>query len=234
MQNLAPVAKILVNFSSTVYLCKFEINGKIYLISVDYTMIDNKYVIELNLKSLTYNGNDGFTVQNEKTIYINSTILVNHSFVGYVTKDNSKFIVLQGQLNTNGYTVSSGRIFVVDINAILFAENGSTIDVKQTITCPELNSGYESEAKKMAIAGNTNDTRIQVIAPTCNYNDKNKFMKTLKTDIDENNLIAVKYKNEYFSKVQPQTLSAGVGDVKAGKTFIGWMGYPETGTMEVE
>lgn len=50
---------------------------------------------------------------------------------------------------------------------------------------------------------------------------------------DIENVIAVIYKNQYFSKVQPQVLSAGGPDVRAGKTFIGWMGYPETGTLEV-
>ena len=29
-------------------------------------------------------------------------------------------------------------------------------------------------------------------------------------------------------------MTAGQGDVRAGKTFIGWMGYEEIGTMEVE
>lgn len=236
MRDSKPGYSKQIGFSSSAYLCSFELNGKIYIMGWDYINKDNKPCIELALKSLTYNGDDGFDEQDEKTIYININIALNTTFSGYVTKDKTKFIVLQGQLKTSGYVVTSGRIFVIDMNTIMSAENETIIEVKQTISCTELNSGYDSERREMAIVGNTNDTRIQVVAPTGIYdsdNDENKFMKTLLTTEDTENIIAIKYKNQYFSKVQPQLLSAGGPDVRAGKTFIGWMGYPETGTLEV-
>ena len=37
----------------------------------------------------------------------------------------------------------------------------------------------------------------------------------------------------YTTLYDPHILTAGQPDVRAGKTFIGWMGIPETGTMEV-
>lgn len=236
IRSSAPAYSKPITFTTSRYKCNFEINGKIYLIGVDSAVVENKYVIETYIKSMTYNGDNGFDVQDEKIVYINLGIEINHTFVGYVTKDNSKFIVLTGDLDTNGYVVSSGRIFVIDMNTLMSAENETIIEVKQTILCPELNSGRESEEEDMAIVGNLNDTRIQVIAASNIYDstiDKNKFMKTLLTTEDTENIIAIKYKNQYFSKVQPQLLSAGGPDVRAGKTFIGWMGYPETGTMEV-
>ena len=236
IRSSAPVYSKSITFTTARYKCSFEINGKIYLIGVDSGVVENKHVIETYIKSMTYNGDNGFDVQDEKTIYINLGIDVNNTFVGYVTKDNSKFIVLTGDLDTNGYSVSSGRIFVIDMNTLMSAENETIIEVKQTIACPELNSGMESEEDNMAIVGNLNDTRIQVIAASGIYGsteDENKFMKTLLTTEDTENIIAIKYKNQYFSKVQPQLLSAGGPDVRAGKTFIGWMGYPETGTLEV-
>ena len=52
--------------------------------------------------------------------------------------------------------------------------------------------------------------------------------------INQNQTIAIKYKNSYWYPTLAQTLSAGQPDVRAGKTFVGWMGYPEIGTMEVE
>lgn len=52
---------------------------------------------------------------------------------------------------------------------------------------------------------------------------------------DETVLLGLRYNgNMYYSNIyDPYTLTAGQGDVKAGKTFIGYMGIPETGTMEV-
>ena len=47
-------------------------------------------------------------------------------------------------------------------------------------------------------------------------------------------LIALKYNGEYYYPIKGGVMTAGQGDVRAGKTFIGWMGYEETGTMEVE
>lgn len=237
MRASTPVYSKAIAFPTGYYLCKFELNGKIYIISTDSDVIDNVNIMEIELNSLTYNGNDGFDYQNkEKVVYVDTDVMVNKAFTGYVTKDNSKLIVLKGQYKTDGYEVSSGRVLVVDMNTIMSAENETTIGVKQTISCPELVSGWSSETVEMAIVGNTNDTRIQVIATACYYDsdgDENKFMKTLLTTEDTENIIAIKYKNQYFSKVQPQLLSAGGPDVRAGKTFIGWMGYPETGTLEV-
>lgn len=54
-----------------------------------------------------------------------------------------------------------------------------------------------------------------------------KFDETLKE------IIGVKYKENYFYRQTPHILTAGQPDVRAGKTFIGWMGTQETGTMEV-
>ena len=48
--------------------------------------------------------------------------------------------------------------------------------------------------------------------------------------IDKNNVIMVKYKDMWFQRLKYGQLTAGQPDVKNGKTFIGWMGYPEIGT----
>lgn len=47
--------------------------------------------------------------------------------------------------------------------------------------------------------------------------------------IDKGNVIMVKYKNMWFQRLKYGQLTAGQPDVKNGKTFIGWMGYPEIG-----
>lgn len=47
-------------------------------------------------------------------------------------------------------------------------------------------------------------------------------------------VIAIRYKDKVYYNTQVENLTAGQPDVKKGKTFIGYMGYVEEGTMEVE
>ena len=48
----------------------------------------------------------------------------------------------------------------------------------------------------------------------------------------EDELVAIRYKDKVFFASDIQGLTAGQPDVAAGKTFIGYMGYPEVGTKE--
>lgn len=48
----------------------------------------------------------------------------------------------------------------------------------------------------------------------------------------EDELVAIRYKDKVFFASAIQGLTAGQPDVAAGKTFIGYMGYPEVGTKE--
>ena len=50
--------------------------------------------------------------------------------------------------------------------------------------------------------------------------------------IDTTKLCAIKYKGSYWYPTLAEVLTASQSDVRTGKTFIGTMGYPETGTME--
>ena len=211
-----------------------EINGSIY--GIEVTKDDTK------IKMVLYNFTEEFTISNAtkvKTIYfthnIGSYTLIT-MYIGYATADNKNLIMLLGgqrQQTSSDIELYNSKIFVLDINTILTAEDETTIDVKQSISCPEFNYISSTIGRYINATGNTNDTRIQITVPYSTIEDKDKFMKTLLTTEDTENIIAIKYKNQYFSKVQPQTLSAGGPDVRAGKTFIGWMGYPETGTLEV-
>lgn len=47
---------------------------------------------------------------------------------------------------------------------------------------------------------------------------------------DYSNIIALKYNGEYYYKHKKGELTAGNGDVRSGKSFIGYDGVPETGT----
>lgn len=213
-----------------------EVNGSIYSIRIEKDTTDDK-----KMKMELYDFTEAFTVSNAtkvKTIYFTHDIVNSGTvvcYIGYVTADNKNIITLLAGTVTGGATgeLHNSKIVVLDINTILTAEDGTTIDIKQSIPCLEFNKMDDYEGMYLNATGNTNDTRIQITVPYSATEDKDKFMKTLLTTEDIENIIAIKYKNQYFSKVQPQLLSAGGPDVRAGKTFIGWMGYPETGTMEV-
>ena len=221
-------------FSYSNFTDLIEINGSIY--GIEVTKDDTK------IKMVLYNFTEEFKISNAtkvKTIYfthnIGSYTLIT-MYIGYATADNKNLIMLLGgqrQQTISDIELYNSKIVVLDINTILTAEDETTIDVKQSISCPEFNYISRTIGRYINATGNTNDTRIQITVPYSTTEDKDKFMKTLLTTEDTENIIAIKYKNQYFSKVQPQLLSAGGPDVRAGKTFIGWMGYPETGTMEV-
>lgn len=57
--------------------------------------------------------------------------------------------------------------------------------------------------------------------------------RLIETDLDFTKVVALVYEGEYYYKQKAGILTAGQSDVRAGKTFIGWQGYAETGTMEV-
>lgn len=64
-------------------------------------------------------------------------------------------------------------------------------------------------------------------------NEYSKTMAVLTAEFDKNNVVGIKYKDKYFYNIPSNVLTAGQGDVRTGKTFVGWMGYPEIGNMEV-
>lgn len=61
------------------------------------------------------------------------------------------------------------------------------------------------------------------------------YKRSLYMVYDNKKLVGLRYNGEtYYKQIYPSgTLTAGQPDVRAGKTFIGYMGIPETGTMEV-
>lgn len=63
----------------------------------------------------------------------------------------------------------------------------------------------------------------------------NDNIKLCYTAPDETKIVGIKYQgNMYYSNIyEPHTLTASQSDVRTGKTFIGYDGIPETGTMEV-
>ena len=174
---------------------------------------------QIIIYSLNIEGNK-ISSTREKTIKTDLKTSSNDKIWGsFITNDLSKLIMMYGRGG------SSIRLNVFDLQEILLAEDQSSVTNIQQYNINNRNAYGEFE-----IVGNSTDTMIQIF-----YANGTKYaMYTLLNSIDEEKLIGVMYKNKYFMHIDEHLLTAGQPDVKAGKTFIGWMGYPETGTMGVE
>lgn len=142
-----------------------------------------------------------------------------------ITKNIQKLIVIRAK--RNGNLINSSVICVYDIST-LFSTSESELEAEQSYTIPFT---WTYSSNKFNVFSNANSTRLQIVNLV--DSDNQGHMYTLINSIDVNNLIGIKYKNQFFGKIKSELLTAGQGDVREGKTFIGWMGYPEVGTMEV-
>lgn len=150
-----------------------------------------------------------------------------------LTGDGKRLILpIREQTSSSHYNL---QFYIIDAESLINAyENNNTGTVM-----PYLQKYVYGDVYKASYIRDiyTNESGTIVLCPVANdgvsYSISSYGIVGMTKAMDTENIIAIKYKNEYFSKVQPQTLSAGGPDVRAGKTFIGWQGYPETGTMEV-
>lgn len=110
---------------------------------------------------------------------------------------------------------SDGFLYVYDIN-ILEVEEGASVEASNKIYV----GGYD-------IQYYSSDLSTIIIKTTEGDLKKVSFEK------DSENIVALKYKEQYFYNNKTNILSANVEDVRKGKTFIGALGTPETGTLEV-
>ena len=75
-------------------------------------------------------------------------------------------------------------------------------------------------------------TKFNVLGNKGIMGDGSKLYRCIQ-GLNTDNVVAIQYKDKYWYPTLATSLSAGQPDVRAGKTFIGYMGYPEVGTMEV-
>ena len=76
-------------------------------------------------------------------------------------------------------------------------------------------------------------TKFNVLGNKGIMGDGSKLYRCIQ-GLNTDNVVAIQYKDKYWYPTLATSLSAGQPDVRAGKTFIGYMGYPEVGTMEVQ
>ena len=141
--------------------------------------------------------------------------------IGYVN-------LIESLILNNQYLLTSRFdtfLCIFDLNEIV--EAAGTDETVAPIT--ELQLGGDKSSAAFEYFKNTVGNEAILYSKNKDYE-----MLRLSAGEDRNNIIGVRYKNKTFYNVFNHSLTAGQGDVREGKTFIGWMGYPETGTMEVE
>lgn len=130
-----------------------------------------------------------------------------YSIKGYITSANN-YLILFGPF-------SQVYIYAIDFQNST-CELSNEYDVDEIIALQKVKYLYDLNSSSLVV-GSYN--KLYLIEPIVN----------------EKNLVGVKYNGEtyYSSLYKTGKLTAKQEDVRAGKTFIGYNGYPETGTMQV-
>ena len=198
-----------------------SINQKTYIFSAYFN--SSFYIAELKKNTNNDLEIDSNTIR-KISLYPNYT----YKYGGIVTLDGKKLITVVEKEKTY-------IMLVHDLDELLAIEPKNEtpvyVEAKQIYTVPITPILYINQTKLYRVFASRDTTKIYRTFPKGNI--ELYGIVNLRNLIDNKNLIALKYKNQYFSKIQSQTLSAGESDVREGKTFIGLQGYPETGTLEV-
>lgn len=141
-----------------------------------------------------------------------------------LTNDN-RLISISG----NKKTLTSSTLFafhLFEVDDILNADNDATVNNIYGVT-----TGFD---RFLATDNNTKIFGYDFYVNWSLSNPGQVRLSSLALEADISNVIGLKYKGNYFYRQDPHILTAGQPDVRAGKTFIGWMGTQEVGTMEVD
>ena len=199
-----------------------KMNTSTYLPINKYTFIEKGVInIPNTNKFISYSGTgagvslmslnfteSAVTVSSEKSFFIGTSSSSSACYKIDITSDGQYLIANIGM-----------KIYICKVEDINSIEDRQTLSAIEThdASFSDYDSYFNSDCSQMIV-----------------YSENIMEMDKLTGEIDDSEIIAIKYKNNYFYKQVAEQLSAGGGDVRAGKTFIGWMGYPETGTLEVE
>lgn len=142
----------------------------------------------------------------------NSGIFPTKGAIFVPTLDN-KYLIVGTIINVGLFNKNVAKYSIYELAANV--SSGATVQEVQSFT------GIET----FTSLGFTNDGLEGFFASAKRLN---RFIIGLKDD----EIVAIRYKEKYWYQVSPGALTAGQGDVVKGKTFIGYMGYLETGIKE--
>ena len=132
--------------------------------------------------------------------------------------DGNTLLVIAAVYTMNTY--KDAKIITLNVSDIINAEADTEIEISSVIDLLASNS-----SAYYPLLATTDYTRI-----FSNYSSR---IFEIKQELDNENIVGIKYKDQYFYSSKSKLLTAAATDVANGKTFIGNSGYPETGTMEV-
>lgn len=179
-----------------------------------------KYV---DLYTIGFDADYNVTTTKLKRVFFDSSY--SYCVVALCFTNDDRVVVIQG----NKDTLTSSKYFIYkifELSDILNAEDNATI-----------NNVYNKSINSERFLATDNNTKIFGYDFYVNWSLSNPGqvrLSSLALEADISNVIGLKYKGNYFYRQDPHILTAGQPDVRAGKTFIGWMGTQEVGTMEVD
>lgn len=164
-----------------------------------------------------------------------------------ITPDNSRMIAITsertGSDNADWRNNKTLRIAVFNVSDILNASDGDVITPAQYSELIFNGRDYNTTSNLFNITTNSDGSLIFLYSngyetlwsgATTRYYAKeyNAQLWVLKGISDEQKLIGIRYKNQFFRSSNSGLMSARTSDVASGKTFIGYDGTVQTGTLE--
>lgn len=157
---------------------------------------------------------------------------------GIVSKDETKIILITSTRYGGSYVyskyLSTSRVVIIPIDDIQNAADGSNIVIPSTQYFSlnfALKTGDTDTLTPFELSSNIDGSKILIYC-----NTKNSWYDSQLWILDfgnTQNLIGVNYKGQFFRSLQSGLMSATSSDVLSGKTFIGYNGSVQTGTLSI-
>lgn len=148
-------------------------------------------------------------------------------------------MVLLQAVNITNYSAPRYALYVVVIQVkedgtvenynSLRVDSGIVPNTSTLITYRNNTNGIKINSTETIIDGETYNIEVSF---SNGFPESYNRYHTVYVGVQEE-VIAIRYKDKVYYNTQIENLTAGQPDVKKGKTFIGYMGYVEEGTMEV-
>lgn len=196
-----------------------------YQINSSSTLSSSTYILDDNLQSMKAYSSEDFDINpraftNDGLYFVNSNGEIYSSTINYST----------GEMTTNligniGISPVGKAVFSKDNKFLLLVSDSSVYILSTDFT--------NNKFTILHIYASTSD--LNIIANLKSFEIGDNYQEIIKTVSDEKILVGLKYQGQTFynNVFNKSRFSAKQEDVRAGKTFIGFDGIPETGTMEV-
>ena len=163
------------------------------------------------------------SIKNEKNIKIN---LDGKKIVDMLLTNNDEQLVVIACSKGNRY-YGDGKVFIFNTQELINAAGTEAVVESVANYQLALSSSEIMDDVPYTLHSNQNGSNVYAIGINSNFSSG-----LISRGENPQDIIGITYKGKNYYSIPSQLLTAGGGDVRAGKTYIGWMGYPETGTAE--